>query len=130
MSNNPLAGISVPSAKAIADEVMSHFGTAVLDLSKPLARERLRKHIEFCLSRTIDMNLERAMTLATEKAIRHVFSLMRNPNYQEDRAKRQKANRQRQMERQADDDKKLQAERAERQKKKMQVVEKVRPVIQ
>lgn len=127
---NPLGGISVPSTKAIADEVMSYFGTAVLDLSKPLARERLRERIEFCLSQTIDMNLERAITLATEKAVRHVFSLMRNPNYQEDRAKRQKATRERRLERQVEDAKNLEAARAEHQRKKMQVVNQDRTVIQ
>lgn len=92
MNENPLSGVSIPSAKELAGRIIDQFGSVKIDLSNPMHRERFRE----LLTKTIGWNLDRIQTalLQThEKAIHHVFNLIKDPAYQDKRMKRQKARR-------------------------------------
>lgn len=82
-SDNPLAGLRIPSARSIADEVMNAIGHRVIDLSHPLNRERMRDVIEHWIVLALERGLETALTAATERAVGHVFRTMRDADYQE-----------------------------------------------
>ena len=101
---NPLSGLRIPSLADIAERAVSMFGKSVLDLSHPLQRDRLRQAIESSLRVSLDGFLEPAILQAQEKAIRHVFSLMADQDYQNKRAQRLKASRERRKERREEDE--------------------------
>lgn len=90
VSNNPLAGLSVPSATELADRAVAMLGTGQLDLSNRLWRQRLKNVLERVLECAM-RDLQGVLLQGQEKAIRHVFALMEDADYQNARAKRQKA---------------------------------------
>ena len=83
MSDNPLSGLQIPSLKDIADEVVERMGSGVIDLANPLQRKRLKDYIEQAVGMAVTFELERALHAATDRAITHVFNVMRDENYQE-----------------------------------------------
>lgn len=85
MSENPLAGLSVPSPKEMAAEIVSRMGSGPVDLSNPLRRLQLVHFIEESLERALDWRLAPAVRGAVDKAVDHVFRLMKDPGYQEKR---------------------------------------------
>ena len=87
MADNPLSGISIPSLKGIAEEVVERMGEGVIDLRNPMQRQRLRDYIERSLEMSMQFGLERAIQKATERAVAHVFRVMRDADYQEKRRK-------------------------------------------
>src|ERR1035438_1187815 len=88
MADNPLSGISIPSLKGIAEEVVERMGEGVIDLRNPMQRQRLRDYIERSLEMSMQFGLERAIQKATERAVAHVFRVMRDADYQEKRRQR------------------------------------------
>jgi len=86
MSENPLAGISVPSMKLIAKKVVADMAENTLNLSNALARKRLESHIEHVLSCEMEFTLRAAIENAVSKSLKHVFRLMDDPDYQAKRA--------------------------------------------
>lgn len=91
MAENPLAGLRVPSINGMADELMRHMGDRLVDLSNPLQRQRLRNFLEHYIGVLVGHELERAVKAATDKAIEHVFELMRDQDYQEKHRKYREA---------------------------------------
>jgi hypothetical protein len=129
MSANPLAGLRVPSVEELADEAISLLGTGTVDLSNHLWRQRLRNVLQRVIGNAM-MNVEAALLSSQEKSVRHVFRLMEDPNYQENRAKRLKAGKERRAQREEERRKQLETERAAHQRKKLEVVEVPKGVIQ
>ena len=91
MADNPLSGISIPSLKDIADEVVGRMGEGVIDLRNPMQRQRLKNYIEQAIGMSMQFGLERATKKAAELAVGHVFQVMRDADYQEKRRKRREA---------------------------------------
>lgn len=87
MSDNPLAGLQIPSTQDIARRVVERMGAGVIDLRHPINRERLRNFIAQQLDMALQFELERALSAATDRALRHVFATMRDPEYPEEAAK-------------------------------------------
>jgi hypothetical protein len=99
MSDNPLAGLSVPSVAELVEYVMTTIGTATIDLSNQVQRDKLRLLLSVSLERTIQFGLQEALEKATGKAVSHVLALMRDPAYQKARKARRKETLKRNRER-------------------------------
>lgn len=85
-----LSGLSVPSVKDLVDRCMATLpSSGMFDFGHPLQRERIRKTLHVAFDRAL-MELSPAFEKAQEKAVRHVFSLMRDADYQEKRAAQRK----------------------------------------
>lgn len=111
MSENPLSGLSVPSVKALAAEIVSRIRPGVLDLSNPLQRQRLANYLEYALGMALNLEVRSTLSKATERAIAHVFRLMDDPDYQEKRRRRLAESR------------KVKAERREKERAAQELVE-------
>src|ERR1039457_1995289 len=85
--DNPMAGIRVPSLRNIALSVVGNMSSGILDLSSPLQRDRLTNYIERALQIEMDVRLKRAIEAAVARALKHLFRLMRDSDYQEKRRK-------------------------------------------
>ena len=85
MSDNPLAGVSIPSVADIVRKAVDDLGGGVIDLRNPLQRQRLRDRLEQSINHGLQWELERAITAVTEKAVRHVFAVTRDSAYQDKR---------------------------------------------
>jgi len=129
VSDNPLAGLRVPSASELADEAVELLGIGTVDLSNKLWRERLRAVLEHVIGHAMG-TVEAALLSSQEKAVRHVFRLMEDPTYQDRRAARRKVAKERRIERMKKQAEDLAAARMEHQKKKLEVVKTPTQVIQ
>jgi hypothetical protein len=96
MSDNPLAGISIPSSHDIAERTVEMMGIATVDLANPLQRRRLITILEEYLSLALRFELERAIKATTERAVEHVFKVMRDIEYQ-DKKRNSRERRQKQQ---------------------------------
>lgn len=93
MSENPLAGISIPSLRDIVEQAIGRMGIATIDLANPLQRGRLVSYLEQSLGLAINLELERAIEAATKRAVTHVFRVMRDAEYQEKKKRHQEKRR-------------------------------------
>jgi hypothetical protein len=109
MSDNPLAGLKIPSLEQIVEQAVSYLGIRTVDLANPLERRRFKDRLEQCLSMALDFKLKRALEAATERAVEHVFRVMKDAEYQEKRHKH------REKRRKASAEKREQREEQERQ---------------
>lgn len=91
---NPFAGLSIPSLSDIVEQAVGRMGIAIIDLGNPLQRQRLMKYLEQGLSMALQFELERSLSAATNRAITHVFRIMRDADYQEKKRKSREASRQ------------------------------------
>lgn len=111
MSDNPLAGLRIPSMNDIVDAAIDRIGDRIIDLGNPLQRRRLKSYIASGLSLAFQCELERALQAATQMALKHVFRIMDDPDYQE---KRKRYRAKRAVDRKIEREKKAEADRQAR----------------
>jgi hypothetical protein len=111
---NPLKGLSVPSVEEIAEEIIGHFGIATIDLADQKQRQRFHQYLSHELRSVIRRRLVRAIERACSKAVKHVIQLMDDTRYQELRALRAEAAKERAKERAEKRSRETQAEREAR----------------
>lgn len=121
MSDNPLKGISIPSYRGIGIATVDSLGIGTVDLANPLQRRRLAQEIEVYLSMHLEGELERAIEAVSQRAIAHVFKVMRDSDYQEKKLERQKKARVAAMERKAEKDKREREARMDYSRKHLEV---------
>lgn len=88
MSDNPLAGVPIPSLSDIVESAVERLGDGVVDLSNKLQKDRLREWLVHTLDCAITSELERAINISMNKAVTHVFRVMRDEHYQAKRKRR------------------------------------------
>lgn len=125
---NPLAGISIPSLTGMVDDVVEQLGRRQIDLSNGLERQRLKQYLVQGIDYAFKFQLEDALHKATDKAVTHVFRVMRDEEYQRKRAEASERRKTGRLQRAAEKEKEAQAERMELQKKRLQSVK--APMIQ
>lgn len=125
MSENPLGGLRVPSVAELSERAVAMLGQGVIDLRNPLQRQRLRNALGTVLGAVLD-EIEAALVGSQEKAVKHVFRLMANPDYQAKRTKRLKERREQRLER----EQQREAERVATARAKMAAVKPEKVVIQ
>jgi hypothetical protein len=87
MTDDPLAGLRIPSLRDLCEKAVGRMGIATIDLTNPLQRARLIGYLEQGLGIALNYELERALEAATSRAVTHVFRVMRDAEYQEKRRK-------------------------------------------
>src|ERR1039458_9834688 len=76
-----MGGLRIPALSDIAEATVSRLGTGSVDLANTLQRQRLANALESAMSMYLQLELERALKAATERAIAHVFRTMRDADY-------------------------------------------------
>lgn len=87
MNDNPLAGLRIPNLRDLCKQAVGHMGIATVDLANPMQRARLIGYLEQSLGMALNVELQRALEAAASRAVTHVFSVMRDADYQEKRRK-------------------------------------------